>query len=179
VAREACSAGASLVNDTAGEAGEPEMDSVVVEKKVGIVTMHSRGTPATMKEMTRYNDVVTHVSSFLTGRAKQLEDAGVPRDAIAIDPGIGFAKSVEQNLELLRRLEEVVSLGYPVMVGTSRKSFIGAILDLPERERLEGTAATVVWSIVKGARLVRVHDVDRIQRAVKLIEAIGLPKVEQ
>jgi dihydropteroate synthase len=131
-----------------------------------------------MKEMTRYDDVVTHVSSFLTGRAKQLEEAGVPSDAIAIDPGIGFAKTVEQNLELLRRLDELVTLGYPVMVGTSRKSFIGAILDLPEKERLEGTAATVAWSLIKGARLVRVHDVDRIQRTVKMIEAIGLPKVE-
>jgi dihydropteroate synthase len=177
VAREACSAGASLVNDTAGEAGDSEMFRVVAEKRVGIAIMHSRGTPATMKEMTRYTDVVTEVGSFLAGRAKELEDAGVAHDAICLDPGIGFAKTVEQNLELLRRLDEIVALGYPVMVGTSRKSFIGAILDLPEDERIEGTAATVVWSAIKGARIVRVHDVDAIARTIRMIEAIGLPEL--
>lgn len=171
VARAACVAGASIINDTAGETGA-EMDEVVAENKVGVAVMHSRGTPATMREMTSYQDVVVDVCSFLAERAKQLEDAGVPHDAIAIDPGIGFAKTVDQNLELLRRLDEVVAMGYPVMVGTSRKSFIGAVLDVPEGDRLEGTAATVVWSIVKGARIVRVHDVEQIARTVKMIYAI-------
>jgi dihydropteroate synthase len=178
VALEACSIGASLINDTAGEADKPEMEQVAAEKQVGVVLMHSRGTPAEMKQLTDYSDVVEDVSAFLVKRAKQLEEVGVKGDAIAIDPGIGFAKTVDQNLEILRRLEEVTSLGYPVLIGTSRKSFIGAVLDLPELERLEGTAATVVLSILKGARIVRVHDVEPIARTVKMIETIGLPRVD-
>jgi dihydropteroate synthase len=112
----------------------------------------------------------------LANRAEALLAAGVARDSIAVDPGIGFAKTPEQNLVLLKRLDEVVALGYPVLVGTSRKSFIGAVLDVPEQERLEGTAATLAWAVQKGARIVRVHDVQEMTRVVRMTEALMLAK---
>ncbi|MFP5298229.1 MAG: dihydropteroate synthase, partial [Actinomycetota bacterium] len=134
--------------------------------------MHSRGTPATMRELTHYSDVVTDVRDFLAGRAKELGAAGVPDDRIILDPGIGFAKTPQQNLELMKRLDEITALPWPILVGTSRKSFIGAVLDLPEDQRIEGTLATVVMSVLAGARIVRVHDVEQTVRAVRMTEAI-------
>jgi dihydropteroate synthase len=172
VARRAVEAGATIVNDTAGEGQDPSIDAVATDTGAAIVVMHSRGTPATMRSLTEYDDVVSHVGAFLARRARELEDAGVERDSIVVDPGFGFAKSPEQNLEILNRLAEIVALGYPVLVGTSRKSFIGEVLDLPVEQRVEGTIATVVWSIAAGARIVRVHDVDPTIRAVRMAEAI-------
>ncbi len=172
VARRAVEAGASIVNDTGGEAADPQMPEVAAETGAAVVFMHSRGTPATMRSLTDYTDVVTDVASFLEEAAERLVDAGVARDSIVIDPGFGFAKTPEQNLELLDRLDEIVALGYPVLTGTSRKSFIGAVLDLPESERVEGTGATVAWAIARGAHLVRVHDVEPIARVVRMCQAI-------
>ncbi len=134
--------------------------------------MHSRGTPATMRTLTDYDDVVVDVGRFLRDAAQRLQAAGVARDSIVLDPGFGFAKTPRQNLELLDRLDEIVALGYPVLAGTSRKSFIGAVLDLPEQERLEGTAATVAWALARGAAIVRVHDVVEIERVVRMCAAI-------
>lgn len=172
VARAAVEAGAAIVNDTTGEAGTGGMTDVIASTGAGAILMHSRGTPASMRSMTEYRDVVTDVRDFLSRWAAELEAAGVHRGSIALDPGFGFAKSPEQNLELLVRLDEIVALGYPVLAGTSRKSFIGAVLDLPEDERVEGTAATVVWALAKGARIVRVHDVKEIARVVRMTDAI-------
>lgn len=172
VARAAVEAGAQIVNDTAGEESSRAMDDVVASTGAAVVVMHSRGTPAMMRSLTTYDDVVSDVRSFLEHRAAELEDAGVDRDRIALDPGFGFAKTPAQNLELLRRLDEVTTLDYPILVGTSRKSFIGWVLDLPERQRVEGTLATVVWAVAHGARLVRVHDVEAAARAVTMTEAI-------
>jgi dihydropteroate synthase len=172
VARSAVEAGATIVNDTAGEGADASIDAVAADTGAAIVVMHSRGTPATMRSLTDYDDVVSHVGAFLRRRAQGLESAGVDRDSIVVDPGFGFAKNPEQNLEILNRLEEIVALGYPVLVGTSRKSFIGDILDLPVEQRVEGTLATAVWSIAKGARIVRVHDVEPTVRAVRMAEAI-------
>ncbi|MDQ3940078.1 MAG: dihydropteroate synthase [Actinomycetota bacterium] len=171
VAREAVAAGASIVNDTLGEAGTVER--VAIETGAALVVMHSRGTPATMRSLTDYGDVVGDVRTWLARRAEALEAAGHPHEAIVLDPGFGFAKTPQQNLILLNRLDEIVELGYPVLVGTSRKSFIGAILDLDESERLEGTAATVTWAIAKGTHIVRVHDVGPISRTVAVSEAIA------
>ncbi|MEA2477640.1 MAG: dihydropteroate synthase, partial [Actinomycetota bacterium] len=140
VARAAVEAGAAIINDTSGEEGVAEMGVVAAETGAGIVVMHSRGTPATMTSLTDYDDVVDDVARFLSRRAEELQAAGVSRDSIALDPGFGFAKSPEQNLTLLKGLDRVVELGYPVVAGTSRKSFIGRVLDLPEDERVEGTA---------------------------------------
>lgn len=172
VARAAVEAGAQIVNDTAGEESSRAMDDVVASTGAAVVVMHSRGTPAMMRSLTTYDDVVSDVRSFLEQRAAELEDAGVDRDRIALDPGFGFAKTPAQNLELLRRLDEVTTLDYPILVGTSRKSFIGWVLDLPEGQRVEGTLATVVWAVAHGARLVRVHDVEAAARAVTMTEAI-------
>ncbi|MDQ5815156.1 MAG: dihydropteroate synthase [Actinomycetota bacterium] len=172
VARRAVEAGASIVNDTAGEWGGRGMDQVAAETGAGIAVMHSRGTPATMVSLTDYFDVVKEVSDFLIGRAEELQRLGVHPESIVLDPGFGFAKTPEQNLELLRHLHEVVGLGFPVLSGTSRKSFIGAVLGGETEDRLEGTLATVAWSVVKGARIVRVHDVTPVSRMVKMIEAI-------
>lgn len=172
VARLALDAGASIVNDTTGEHSDRAMDGVVAKSGAAIIVMHSRGTPATMRELTDYQDVGADVSRFLKTRAKELESAGVSGEAICIDPGIGFAKSAEQNLQLLQRLDELVGLGYPVVIGTSRKSFIGRILHLPLDQRIEATAATAAWAVVKGVRIVRAHDVEPMIRTVRMIEAI-------
>jgi dihydropteroate synthase len=176
VAKLAVDAGASIVNDTLGEEEDEAIADIVASTNSAVVTMHSRGTPATMRSLTQYGDVVSEVGSWLANRAEALLAAGVARDSIAVDPGIGFAKTPEQNLVLLKRLDEVVALGYPVLVGTSRKSFIGAVLDVPEQERLEGTAATLAWAVQKGARIVRVHDVQEMTRVVRMTEALMLAK---
>ncbi|MGH2752640.1 MAG: dihydropteroate synthase [Actinomycetota bacterium] len=173
VAERALDAGASIINDTLGEATDRAMDRVAAATGAAIVVMHSRGTPATMRELTEYDDVVTDVRDFLGLRVGELLDAGVQRDSVCLDPGFGFAKSPHQNLVLLRRLEDIIELGYPVLVGTSRKSFIGVTLDLAEDQRVEGTAATVAWSVMKGAHIVRVHDVEPIVRTLRMLEAIG------
>lgn len=172
VARAAVEAGASIVNDTGGEDADPEMGKVAADTGAGIVFMHSRGTPATMRSLTDYDDVVSDVAAFLRSSADRLEGIGVARDSIVLDPGFGFAKTAAQNLELLDRLDEIVSLGYPVLAGTSRKSFIGAVLDLPETQRIEGTAATVTWAIARGAHIVRVHDVVQMSRVVSMAQAV-------
>jgi dihydropteroate synthase len=172
VARRAVEAGACIVNDTLGEESDERIWQVAAETGAALVFMHSRGTPATMRTMTGYSDVVEDVTQFLAEKAKEIQQAGVPSDALVLDPGFGFAKNPEQNLILLRDLGRVVEVGYPVLSGTSRKSFIGAVLDLPEGERIEGTAATVAWSVVNGARIVRVHDVEAMTRVVRMTEAI-------
>jgi dihydropteroate synthase len=134
--------------------------------------MHSRGTPATMTSLTEYGNVVDDVAAFLSLRAQELQAAGVSRDAIALDPGFGFAKTPDQNLTLLKGLDRVVALGYPVVAGTSRKSFIGRVLDLPEDQRVEGTAATVAIALTRGAHVVRVHDVKEMGRVVTMTHAV-------
>jgi dihydropteroate synthase len=173
VARRAIDAGAAIVNDTAGEDVSTEMDRAVADTGAGYVIMHSRGAPDTMRALTDYDDdVVTHVRDFLERRVAEARSAGVAADAIAIDPGIGFAKTPVQSLRLLRETAAFVDIGVPVLIGTSRKSFIGAVLDVPEDERLEGTLASIVWSVSRGAAIVRVHDVTPAVRSLRLLEAI-------
>jgi dihydropteroate synthase len=172
VARAALEAGASVVNDTAGEASEPEIVRLVAATGAAIIVMHSRGSPQTMGDLTSYSDVVKEVTSFLVERADRLQASGVRQESIVFDPGFGFAKTGEQNLELLSRLDELTGLGVPVLAGTSRKSFIGRVLDAGTEERLEGTLATLVWAVTKGVRIVRVHDVLPAVRAVRMTEAI-------
>ncbi|MDQ4024309.1 MAG: dihydropteroate synthase, partial [Actinomycetota bacterium] len=147
VAAVALEAGASIVNDTSGEEFDPEMDAVVARTGAALIVMHSRGTPATMKTLTDYSDVVRETTAFLTQRAEEATEAGVSTASIALDPGIGFAKTPEQSLQLLAGLDELAGTGWPLVVGTSRKSFIGATLGVPEDQRLEGTAATVAWAV--------------------------------
>lgn len=173
VAQQAVAAGAHIINDTMGEPSDKSIDEVALETGAGMILMHSRGTPATMRKMTSYSDVVNEVRDFLERRAVELEEKGVERAAIAIDPGIGFAKTPQQNLTILKHLRQITDLPWPLLIGTSRKSFIGAVLDVPETQRLEGTLATVVVSIIGGARIVRVHDVEPALRTVRMTEAVS------
>ena len=175
VAAAAIDAGATILNDTSGESFDPRMDEVAALTDAAIIVMHSRGTPATMRNLTDYRDVVDDVAAFLIERARTLEKVGIPAESIVLDPGFGFAKTPTQNLEMLKRFDEFVDTGFALLAGTSRKSFIGAVLDLDESERVEGTAATVAWAVAKGARIVRVHDVKEMVRVVKMTAAILKP----
>jgi len=172
VAAEALDAGATIVNDVSG-GSDPEMFDVVRDRDAAVVLMHMRGDPKTMQETPEYGDVVGEVHEYLRQRIEAAELAGIDPERIAIDPGIGFGKDLEHNLELMRGLDALLDLGRPVLVGPSRKRFIGAILDLPEDERVEGTIGAVVWMVARGAHIVRVHDVREVVRAVRVADAIA------
>jgi dihydropteroate synthase len=172
VAAAALDAGATIVNDVSGGV-DPKMFDVVREREAGLVLMHMKGDPKTMQEAPRYDDVVGEVHEYLRQRIEAAELAGIAPDRIAVDPGIGFGKDLDQNLELMRGVGELLDLGRPVLVGPSRKRFIGAILDLPEDERVEGTIGAVVWMVGRGAQIVRVHDVREVVRAVRVADAIA------
>ena len=172
VARRALESGANIVNDITALCGDAEMAKVVAEMNAGVILMHMRGTPRTMQQLPVYGDVVSEISSWLQRRIEEAETNGVPPDKIVIDPGIGFGKTVDHNLEILRRLDEFRNLNKPVLIGTSRKSFIGKILDLPVNDRIEGTAATVAWAIAHGADMIRVHDVKTMHRVARMTDAL-------
>jgi dihydropteroate synthase len=135
--------------------------------------MHMKGEPKTMQEAPAYVDVVGEVHAYLTGRLEVAVRAGIDPERIAIDPGIGFGKDQSHNLELIRRIDALLDLGRPVLVGPSRKRFIGSILELPEDQRVEGTIGAVAWAIARGAHIVRVHDVLEVARAVRVLDAIA------
>ncbi len=168
VAEAAIELGARIVNDVTALRADPRMGEVVARAGVGLVLMHMRGTPRDMQENPTYTDVVAEISAFLRERISAALSRGIAPEQIAVDPGIGFGKKLEHNLEILRRLEEFLELGRPVLVGPSRKSFIGEILGLPVEERLEGTLAACAVAVVRGADIVRVHDVLPARRAVDL-----------
>ncbi len=172
VARQALAAGAHLVNDITALRGDPTMASVVAEMEAGLILMHMKGTPRTMQKAPRYDDVVGEVCASLQESIETAEAEGVAAERIIIDPGIGFGKTTEHNIELLKRLTEFRSLNKPLLIGTSRKSFIGNVLGLPVTERVEGTAATVCWAIAQGADIVRVHDVKANVRAAQMTDAL-------
>lgn len=172
VARQALERGATLINDITGLRGDPRMPEVVARFGCPVVVMHIKGTPKNMQENPTYEDVVAEVKEYLLEGIRLAEEAGLPREKIIIDPGIGFGKTVEHNLEILRRLKEFKALGQPLLVGTSRKSFIGKILNLPVNERLLGTAATVALGIAGGADIVRVHDVGEMKQVVQMADAV-------
>ncbi len=179
VAAAALDAGAEIVNDVSAGRFDPAVLEVVAGAGAGYVLMHMQGEPATMQSEPRYDDVVEEVTRFLAERVDAARAAGVAGDRIWADPGIGFGKTLEHNLALLARLDRVVeALDVPVLVGTSRKSFIGRVLDLPVDEREEGTLATVVWALERGAHVVRVHDVRAASRAVALLEVVGRATAE-
>ena len=171
VADRALGAGATIVNDVSA-GGDPGMFDVVRKHDAAIVLMHMKGEPKTMQETPEYEDVVGEVHEFLRERIEAAEFAGIDAERIAIDPGIGFGKNLEHNLDLMRGIDALLDLGRPVLVGPSRKRFIGAIAGVPEDERVEGTIGAVAWLVSRGAHVVRVHDVREVVRAVRVIDAI-------
>jgi dihydropteroate synthase len=176
VAARAMEAGAAIVNDVSGFA-DPEMVRVGAGSGAGLVVMHMRGEPRTMQDWPVYGDVVTEVAAYLAQQASALERAGVERDRIAIDPGLGFGKSTAHNLELLRRLPELAALGFPVVVGASRKRFIGEVTGVAEpRDRLAGSLAAALEAVRRGAAVVRVHDVAATVQALAMARATDTEK---
>ena len=176
-ARAAIKAGADIINDISAMEADAEMLDVVCETNVPIVLMHMRGTPKDMQSQCEYQNVVEEVAVHLAERANLLRERGVGADKIVLDPGIGFAKNVEQNLKLMRDLNVLTSFGYPVLLAASRKGTIGKVLgELPAEERLEGTIATSCQAVYAGANMVRVHDVKENLRAVRMLEAILCPQ---
>lgn len=172
-AEAALAVGADIINDISAMEADTRMAEVVVKSNAPIVLMHMRGTPKNMQSNCEYHNVVEEVATYLAGRAQILREQGVGADKIILDPGIGFAKNVEQNLLLMRDLEVLTSFGYPVLLAASRKSTIGAVLgNIPAEERLEGTLATSLQAVQAGAQMVRVHDVLENARAIRMLEAI-------
>lgn len=175
VAREAIAAGAEIVNDISGLTFDEGMAEVVAAADAGLVLMHTRGTPAEMQKETAYGSLIAEVTAALRSSLALAEAAGIEQGRIVVDPGIGFGKSVEGNLEILRKLSEFSVLGRPIMVGTSRKSFIGAVLGSPVAERSFGTAATVALALVNGASIFRVHDVREMRDVADMAMAVIAP----
>jgi dihydropteroate synthase len=177
VARAALTEGADIVNDISALRFDPEMAVLLATEKVPVVLMHMQGTPQTMQTEPRYNDVLREVQDFLEARAGFALEAGLERDNIILDPGIGFGKTLEHNLTLLRGLPALAAMGYPLLIGASRKTFIGKILDVKPEERLEGSLAAAVAAVFGGAHIIRVHDVKETWKAVRVANAIrfGMP----
>jgi dihydropteroate synthase len=171
VAERALAAGAQVVNDITA-LGDPAMAGVVAGAGAGLVLMHMRGTPADMQRDPRFLDAPAEVAEFLAQRLEAASAAGIARERVALDPGIGFGKTARHSVELLARLETLVALDRPVLVGVSRKSFIGQVLDLPVDQRLEGSLAAAAVAVFLGARIVRAHDVASTVWAVRVADAL-------
>ena len=172
VAKRALEAGAEMINDISALRFDPEMKEVAAEYQVPIVLMHIKGTPKNMQENPYYEDVREEITEYLRESIQMAENAGIKRENIIIDPGIGFGKRVEDNLNILKNLNKFSILNHLILVGPSRKSFIGKILDLPVEERLEGSLAALAVSIMNGANIVRVHDVKESKRVAGLVDTI-------
>ena len=172
VAEAALAAGARIVNDVSGLRHDPELAAGAARWSAGVVVMHMRGTPGTMRSLADYDDVVEEVRAELAEALEGAFAAGIEREAVVADPGLGFAKTAEQSLLLLRELERFADLGVPLLVGPGRKSFIGAVLDTPADDRVACTVAACVLSYLRGARVVRVHDVEPVARALALAHAV-------
>ncbi len=181
VARAALEAGADLVNDVWGLAADPQMAGLIADRGVPVVIMHNRSNPSNAELRDRlggryvgvqYDDLIEDIKRELAESIEKAHAAGVVDEQIILDPGIGFGKTVDQNLEVIERLDAFTALGYPLLLGPSRKSFIGYTLDAPPEDRVEGTAATVAVGILRGADIVRVHDVAPIARVARMTDAI-------
>ena len=170
VAEAALNAGATIVNDISGMTFDATMRDVVARHRASAILMHMLGTPRTMQHDPSYENVTREVYQFLEAQVQKARAAGI--DQIIVDPGIGFGKKLKHNVKLLQELSTLKALGCPILVGPSRKSFIGSILDVPVSERLEGTAAAVAVSIMNGAHIVRVHDVKEMKRVATMTDAL-------
>jgi dihydropteroate synthase len=173
VARAALDAGATIINDISALGDDPDLAPLAAERNAGLILMHMKGTPANMQADPTYDDVIAEIRAFLSDRIDTALRAGIPRRRIIVDPGIGFGKTVAHNLQILRRLAEFRTLGVPIMVGPSRKRFIGQVLGLEQpADRLMGTMAAVAAAVLAGAELIRVHDVAPARQVVDLCAAI-------
>jgi len=175
VAERALEAGASIINDVTALRGDPAMRAVAAHSGVPVVLMHMKGTPRTMQRNPTYADLMGEIVGHLRASMTMAVRAGVSEEQIIVDPGIGFGKTLDHNLEIMRRLGELRSLGRPILLGTSRKSMIGAILDVPPPQRLFGTAATLAFGIQRGAHILRVHDVRPAVHVARMTDAM-LPR---
>jgi dihydropteroate synthase len=172
VARRAVDAGASIINDITALRGDPLMAEVVAQSGAGIVLMHMQGTPATMQQAPRYGNVTQEVIAFLCERAQAAMKQGIKRSQIVLDPGFGFGKLQEHNLQLLNDFAMLTNLGYPLLAGLSRKQFIGRLTQRPVHERGYGTAGAVAVAVLKGAHIVRVHEVRAMRDTVSVVSAV-------
>ena len=181
VAQAALSEGADIVNDISALRFDPQMAVLVAAEKVPVVIMHMQGTPQTMQAEPCYNNVLREVQDFLTTQVHFAIEAGVERENIIIDPGIGFGKTLDHNLTLFRGLPALASMGQPLLLGASRKTFIGKILGVEPDERLEGSLAAAVAAVFGGAHILRVHDVKETRKAIRVADAIrfGVPGPER
>jgi len=178
VAMQALGEGAKIVNDVTA-LSDPDIAKVCADAGCRVCLMHMKGTPRTMQLDPQYDDVVEDIRDYLVARACYAESEGIKKEDIWIDPGIGFGKTVAHNLDLLKHVARFVDTGYPVLIGTSRKSFIGKILGpkdqpLPSDQRLEGTLATQIWAQIQGAKIIRAHDVKESRHAIDMIVAIQI-----
>ncbi len=174
VAQYALDAGASIINNIKGLSADKKILRMIRDYNAAVIVMHMRGNPKTMQKRITFIDPVQEIIKDLSESIEKCLEIGIKSDRIIVDPGIGFGKTTEQNLEIIRRLSEFHKLKYPVMMGTSRKSFIGAVIGRPVEERLMGTASTVCASILNGAHIVRIHDVGKLKDIVRMTDAILL-----
>lgn len=172
VASEALAAGAVIVNDVAANREDPILWRLVAGAGAGYVCMHMQGTPRTMQERPTYRDVVGEIAEFFGDRLRRLADCGVEPDRVVLDVGIGFGKTVDHNLQLLRHLARFREWGRPLLLGVSRKSFLGALTGAPVAKRLPGSLACAVWAVIQGVSILRVHDVAETVQAVRVTEAV-------
>ncbi|OPY77426.1 MAG: Dihydropteroate synthase [Syntrophorhabdus sp. PtaU1.Bin153] len=172
VAREACLAGADIINDISGLRNDPDMADTVRDLAAYVVIMHMKGTPGDMQRAPYYDDVITEIRTFFLERTRFAVDCGIEEGKIILDPGIGFGKRLEDNLKILKALDDFVAIGRPLLVGTSMKGFIGTVTGSSLKGRIEGTLASIAIAVWNGAAIVRVHDVKRTSKVVKLVDAI-------
>ncbi|MAE10228.1 MAG: dihydropteroate synthase [Candidatus Marinimicrobia bacterium] len=172
VARKSIATGAGMVNDISGMTFDPNMVDVIKDSGLPVVIMHIKGTPKNMQKNPYYEDLMQELTEYFEERKKFARAKGILDQQIILDPGIGFGKRLQDNFQLLRELKKIVDMGFPVLIGPSKKSFIGLTLDLPVDQRLEGTAAAVTTGILKGARIVRVHDVKEMKRVALITDSI-------
>jgi len=172
VAEEAIKAGAHIINDISGLRSDEKMPEIACKYNTPVVVMHMLGEPETMQNNPVYDNVLKDIYEYFVERINALTSVGIKKDKIILDPGIGFGKTVQHNLEIINKLDFFMNLGFPLLIGVSRKSFIGSILDLPPDERFEGTAAAVTVSIVRGVHIIRVHDIKEMARVVRIADAI-------
>jgi len=177
VAGEALRAGASMINDTSALRSDPEMSSLAAKTQVPVILMHMRGTPENMQEKPLYGDLIQEIIDSLRDSMEKAVKTGIRKEMIILDPGIGFGKTFDHNLEIIRELNRFDCLGRPILLGSSRKAFIGRILGKPALERDTGTMATLAVGVMNGAHIVRVHDVKKAVETVRVVDAIKRGRV--